>query len=153
VQPNAPNILAVATTRVGAITNESSREEVLQAIHTVAALSEAVRALKEKHEAAVIAYIEVHGQLDDGKTRWYVAPKKATKMRSGKASEALKALARACDGDWDLFARTLSTNAIKPGAAKDVLGPLWDQFFWVDMKPDLETGEVKPALHSSKEHP
>lgn len=112
---------------------------------------EQVLELREKLLSMKGRIAELLSQIDDalierqvnvtvGPRRIYVAKEKDTKCISVKA--AMEALLNEAQGDWDTVADCLSSNAIKHGAAREVLGEKWGQFFEVVEKDRLKVMDV-----------
>lgn len=105
----------------------------------------AMKRLKEAKgelEKFLIDYLPTHcRELVIGDTRYFVTTKKKTKCLS--IPEAVTALYEATGGDFDAFCDCLSSNAIKYGAAKKVLGDRFQEHFDVIEELDLEGKPVK----------
>lgn len=98
-------------------------------------------------EDAVMEWMTVTGtkdlQASEG-VRYYVGTKKKTKCLDLNAT--LEAIITIAGGDIETVAEALSSNAIKPGHAKKVLGDAWLDHFEVTEELDLKTGKAKKEL-------
>lgn len=119
---------------------DASVDQVLQAQEFIKKLGEVYRDLKEKLEAATIAYIEKNGEIRDGERRFYVAPNKSTKCVDVR--KTVEAVFEVSGGDFDVFVECLSSGAFKPAATKKVLGDRAADLFVDTETKDLKTGEI-----------
>lgn len=119
---------------------EATQEQFLYAQEFVGKLSEVVRDIKDRCEAASIQWIEKNGDATDGVRRYYVGPNKSTKCLDVR--KTCEAVFIVTGGDWDTFVECLSSGAFKHGATKKVLGDKADEFFETKETKDLKTGEV-----------
>ena len=123
-----------------------TEEEVLTVWATWQATKKKERERDVAIRDAIIEVIKATGiepETMDGK-RLYVGNKKKTKCRDLYA--ALDAILEATNGDLEAVAEALSTNAIKPGHAKTLLGEKWGEHFDVTEELDLKTGKPKKEL-------
>lgn len=129
----------------------ASREEVLNALNFMDALSEATRELKARLEAAAIKWIEANGELEFGDIRYYVGPNKTTKCLN--LSGTLEALLTATGGDFEAVVRCLSTSAFKHGACREALPESeYNALFKTEEVMDLKEGKPKgPRLQKVNE--
>lgn len=78
--------------------------------------------------------------LEIGTKRYYVGDKKKTVCND--TAKALEALLEMNGGDFEAMADQLSSQPIKHGAARNVLGDeLWKEHFTVLVEKDLKTGK------------
>lgn len=100
------------------------------------------RSLKERVEEYMTKWIEANGPFAIGDTEFFLAPDKSIKCRDIR--KTVTALYESVAGDFDAFCECLSVNAIKPGAAKKVLGDSrFLELFEVKVATDLEKRPVK----------
>ena len=104
-----------------------------------------IKAWEAQFEAAMIEWIDANGDFEINGVRYYVGPEKKVKCIHLKA--ALEALMEKCGGDWDVFVGCLSSNALKPGAAREVFGAEFDTHFATTTETDLKTGKPAKGLH------
>ncbi len=100
--------------------------------------------LKRQLKDAMKPWIEANGPVVIGDVRWVLVNKKTEKVRDLKS--AVMALDKAVGGEFDLFIDALSVNAIKPGAAKKILGADFEKFFEVLIEMDVETKRPKKEV-------
>jgi len=118
-------------------------EKVISVLGHVDRLKQLTRELNKLAEDAAILVINTHGDITVGDIRYYVGTEKKTECTDVVAT--LDALLAHSAGDLATFATFLSSDAIKPGAAKAALGddsPL----FKTTTVPDLKTGKPKRGL-------
>ncbi len=117
----------------------ASPQEARDAIAYADMFMRASRELMSRIKAAAIGWINVHGELVDGHTRYYVGTQTTTKCRDNAA--AFMSLIDAIDGDIEQAARLfLASGAIKPGAAKKALTPeRFAELFEVKRENELKT--------------
>ena len=145
------NILATTTDAVAQIENGGATEEqVLAALNFIAALKETTRTLASRVEAAAMVWIEANHDIESGPVRYYVAPNKTTKCRS--ARDALRVILEATNGDVDVIAGLLASDAWKPGTCKKLLDPsTFETLFETRVTSKLETGEPVKRLQRADE--
>lgn len=114
---------------------EATADEALMFMNKVALFKAATKELASRAEQALIAYIDLHGDLDAGDRRYYVGTEKKTTVIDKE--DALKALAAACGGDIAQMASYLTSEPFKPGACR-TLG--MDSHFVTETKKDLKDG-------------
>lgn len=129
---------------VSLVAVNSPVEQVMDLREKLAFMAGQIKALQQSMDARLMEWIEANGAITIGTRKIYVGTKKDTKCKDLKP--ALVALLEASGGDWEAFAECLSSNAIKYGAAKTVLGEdVWAQHFEVVTKTELKEGEEKPV--------
>jgi len=107
-------------------------------------LRNSLKTLSDSLEEKFIEWINVNGEITYGTKRLYVGSKKDNKCVDQRA--ALEALMQVCGGDWEQFCGCLASGAIKPGAAKQVMGEeTWSKHFQVVEKTELKDGVAKPV--------
>jgi len=117
----------------------ATAEDVLATIDAIDALKALTRDLAAKSEAAVIAWIDTHGQIERGEVRYYTGPNKSVKCLNHEAT--VGAVLSAAGGDVATLARCLSSSAWKAGAVRELLPPdEMDGLFEVVVSKDLKTG-------------
>jgi len=118
---------------------EATAEDVLATIDVIDALKALTRDLSAKSEAAIIKWIDQHGQIERGEVRYYTGPNKTVKCRNHEAT--VEAVLSAAGGDVATLARCLSSSAWKAGAVRELLPPdEMDGLFEVVVSKDLKTG-------------
>ncbi len=107
-----------------------------------------LRQAQDELDAFLIQWMPANGvrELVVGDERTFVTEKKSTKCRNINA--AVQAIFEAVGGDYESFCDTLSSNAIKYGAARKVLGDAFDAHFETKVELDLETSKPKKVLAS-----
>jgi hypothetical protein len=109
-----------------------------------------LKTAKEALEAFLITWLPEHGnELRIGDVRYWVGAKKKVKCRNIPA--AVTALYEETGGDFDAFCDCLSSNAIKYGAARKVLGGKYELHFETTEEMDLEREAPKKVLNSVNE--
>ena len=127
--------------RLGMFDLETTNDDLLQLRETLIYMK---RTITDQLNALEQAMIDRNVSATIGTRRIFVGTKKDTKCRAIRP--ALEALLQCCGGDWDEFANALSSNAIKYGAAKQVMPPdVWAAHFEVVEKMELRDGEEKPV--------
>ena len=131
------------------LTAETATDETfLAAMDIEAALVRVTKEYRARLKDAAIDYLERAGGVDTATTRFYVGDKKTTKCRDTRA--AVDAILQAAGGDFDEFMACLSSQPLKHGQCRAVLGDDWGQHFTTETAPDLKTGkparEIKRAL-------
>lgn len=99
------------------------------------------RELQRELKDRMKPWIESNGPVVIGDVRYVLVNKKTEKVRSLRS--AIENLYTATGGDFDAFVDCLSMNAIKPGAAKKVLGSEFENVFEVIVETDVEGKPVK----------
>ena len=121
-------------------------ERALEALSLGDVLVRQAREDLDTVKQAVIEWMIATGseiETIDGK-RYYVGVNKRTKIRD--LGVTVEAILHAVGGDIEAFVEALSSNAIKPGHAKKVLGDAWGDHFEVTEIDDLKTGKPKKVL-------
>lgn len=127
---------------VGLDFEHATRDQVIASIDLLASLKSRVKEIDANHKAALLAWLQYHGELEVGETRYYVGSEKHTKCNNNRT--AIEAILTTCGGDVDSLASCISANGLKPGACKLVLGD--DGFashFTTIVMPDVKTGKPK----------
>ena len=123
-------------------------EDFLQALDTEAGMKAIVREYSARLEEAAIDYINRHGPVETLTCRFYVGPTKTTKCRDTR--RAVDAVLQACGGDFDRLMSCLTSQPLKHGECRSVLGDEWGQHFEVIERLDVKTGApargIKRAL-------
>jgi len=118
---------------------DATAEDVLATIDVIDALKALTRDLAARSEAAIIAWIEQHGQIERGEVRYYTGPNKTVRCLNHEAT--VEAVLSASHGDLAAVARCLSSSAWKAGAVRELLPPdEMDGLFEVVVSKDLKTG-------------
>lgn len=140
------NLLAKSEAVIAKLNTESELSTAVDSIELLDALGQRVKELKAQHEAALIEYLAENGDIEIGDRRYYVGQAKNVKCNS--VPKAFYAMIEHYDGDFEQIAKEcLSSNAIKHGAFKTVLGE--DKFrvhFTTTVVPDLKTGKPKKVV-------
>ena len=145
-----PAIPKTSTSRDGALNELAMRiasvelstpvGDILETRMMLSFMSEQVKELKARMDAALTEWIAANGPIEWGTKRIILSKKKDTKCRDTKA--ALVALLEASGGDWAMFAQAIASNGIKYGAAREIMGEqVWQQHFEV-----IEKSEVKEVV-------
>ena len=134
--------LARLSRDVDLLTNDLSVNHVLEIRERVAVAAARIREIREDLDRALIAYMAENGDipLGDGR-RLYTAVESTTRVRDKAA--ALEALVRACGGDVATLASYLTSQPIKHGAAKKLLGDDWGDHFLTETKKKAKGGAAK----------
>jgi hypothetical protein len=118
------------------------REQLKTTFVQLKSAAQFIRELQQRIKPLMIADIQAHGRYQVGEEDFYVAPDKSHKPRDTKA--LVVALLDATAGDLDAFCACLASDAIKPGAAKDVLGEdAFARLFETIVKTDLKGKPIK----------
>lgn len=130
--------------QVNAVEVSMSMDAVLEAHNALDFLSTRIREMRKSMDARLIEWIEANGPITFGTRRMYVGTKKDTKVV--ELAPAVEALMNDCGGDFEMFCRCLSVNAIKHGAAKTVMKPEnFNKHFQTITKTELREGVETPA--------
>jgi hypothetical protein len=141
------NLLQRCDDSLGVIeTGLATREEVLSAQVFVKKLGEIQRAIKARLDAAMIAWINEHGEIIDGEMRYYVGS--ATTRKCVDVPKAFRACIEASGGDLDAVLVVLSSGAFKGAAACKLLGDKAGEHFVTNVDTVLETGKPRKVLKS-----
>lgn len=123
--------------------SESVRpDDVLILLNSASALEAEVETLCKSARKISADWIKENGPLQSGNLRWSMAKSKSYKCRSN--SDAINKLLAAAanqrpDEDaWSIVEQCLSANAIKPGAARTLLGDTFGEVF-----DTIESEELK----------
>lgn len=126
----------------------ATAEDFLTAMDTEAGLKAIVREYSDRLKDAAIRFINTHGPVETPTYRFYVGTAKTTKCRD--TEKAVEAVLTACGGDLGTLLGCLTSQPLKHGACRGVLGDEWDRHFEVVEKEDIKTGkpvkEVKKGL-------
>lgn len=140
----------IAATRAAidrVIEGGASRDDVLTTINVVDRLKQLTRELAAKSDAAVVAWLEQHGDIECGEVRYYAGVNKTTKCEDKSA--AVGALLDATGGDVDKLSECLASDGLKPGMCRAVLGDKkFGALFVTKETADLKTG--KPVKRVQK---
>lgn len=124
---------------------DATDEDFLAAMDTEAGLKAIVREYSARLEEAAIDYIKERSSpgnpysVETPTARFYVGDTKTTKCRD--TARAVDAVLQACGGDFDTLLQCLSSQPLKHGACRAVLGEEWDRHFEVVEKADIKTGK------------
>ncbi len=116
----------------------ATAEDFLTAMDVEAGLKAIVRDYSARLEEAAIDYINRRGPVETLTARFYVGTTKTTKCRD--TARAVDAVLQACGGDFGALLGCLSSQPLKHGACRGVLGDEWGQHFEVIEKLDIKTG-------------
>ncbi len=100
-------------------------ERCLGAINSLAFLATQVRRIRAQLEAQVVEWLEENpGKLPE----YYVA--KSKRYKPHNVPEVAEAVITQCQGDLEVFSKTLSANPFKRGEVRELLGAeLTDELF------------------------
>jgi hypothetical protein len=105
-------------------------DQLLLALGRIEEIVRECKRLKEMWEPVMQRWLEANGgKLVVGDWRYTAGRDKSEKPND--MEETVTAIYEACGGDYKAFVGTLSANAIKPGAAKKLLGERFDDLFTV----------------------
>lgn len=127
---------------------EAAVEDMRQSMAFMEQLSHAVKALRERHKAACINWIDKNGDLVDGEKRYYVGVEKAT-----RCTDPLELLSRVLEMGVpaDVLAKCLVSQPFKPATTKELIGLSSEGLFETITKPDLLTGKPQRKLLSTRD--
>lgn len=120
--------------------------DVKQSLAFIEQLKAAVKELTARHEAAVIKFIDLNGEIEDGEKRYYVG---LDKQHRCKDTRELLSRILEQGGDADLLAKCLSSQPWKPATAKEMLGDAATDLFETITRPSLEEGKPKRRLKAA----
>lgn len=124
---------------------DASEAEFHEAIQIVDRVAEIARQLKAKVELAAIEWIKKHGPVSLNETRYFVGPNKKVKCNSPYTT-LLKCMEEA-GGDLDRIGTLLSSDSLKPGACRELLGEEeFNRQFTTTVVDDLKTGKPSARL-------
>lgn len=128
--------------RIASLPSAKAVEEVLAVMNDVERFQIKAREIKGQLDAALIAYIDEHGEIELGDKRWYVGNETDYKQRTD-IETTVSAILEVTGGDLSAFCSLLASDALKPGACKKALGDRFGELFEAVKKPDLKTGKPK----------
>jgi len=100
----------------------------------------------------MVEWIQENGDIMCGTKRYYVGKNKSTKCDDIKPT--VEALHKASGGDWDMFVGCLSSNALKVGACRKILGgEVFAKHFTTTTKDTLELQAVDDKYLTSNPSP
>lgn len=142
-----------------AVGPQSTAEEVLTMLGAIKAASERQRERQRIAEQVVCGWIEEHGDLEVGDTRYYVGTEKRTKdVDVARTFDVIVQHAEkvTTEGevvtDWQAIKRCLSTGAFKPATTKELIGDeAFERCFEVTTVQDLKTGKPKRGLRTAND--
>lgn len=135
IELDSDSVSALAK-RIALTSIQTSLDDIMSTRERLIFMASAIKALKEKMDAALIEWLEANGEIRIGSRKIFVGHKKDTKCKSLRP--ALEALMNECGGDWELFCSCMASDAIKHGAAKSVMGEKWSEHFEVRHKPEIK---------------
>lgn len=147
---NASALASTITDTIARVeAGEATHDEALTLLMNSTAFGQAAREIKAKADTALIAWMDLHGDLDAGTVRYYVGKDKTEKVISKRAT--VEALIEACGGDLDRFTEMLTSDPFKPGACGGVIDRA--THFKTTTKEVIEDGVSKPVrkIKSTKE--
>lgn len=119
-------------------------DELAMILDLVKHIEEMAGQIRKQSEDEMIERIRADGEIVIGSIRYYVGDKKTTKCID--IQKCIEALLTAAAGDLEQVCKTLSSQPIKHGAAKEILGETeWSKFFVVETETELKEG--KPRLN------
>ena len=121
---------------------DSSLADLHAASDAVDALYEAAKELKRHRDELFIERIRQHGGFTLNTTRYFLSHPKTVKCRN--VLTTVRRVLEAVGGDEDAFGRCLSSNALKVGQCRSLLGGDFDAHFETVVRDKLETGEAAP---------
>jgi hypothetical protein len=127
------------------IASEQSAERVADIFTRVKSAKAYMREIEASLEAALIDWIEEHGDLQVCEKRYYVG--RETKVSCTDKAGAIEAILRASYGDVATLLGVLCSEPFKPGATLVLVGPeAFQQCFASEVTKDLKTGKPKRVL-------
>jgi hypothetical protein len=118
---------------------------VAQTMQKLDYVIERARAAKAKLQPLLIDYINATGPIEIGDLVYIVGTKKTTKCIDVAAT--IQAVLEATGGDFTQLCAVLSSQPVKYGAAREVLGEArWAELFDVKVEATLEGKPVKAVL-------
>ena len=120
-------------------------DKILDALQHVKIVLDRAKNMKEFLDAAMLEWIvENHADIVVGEIRYYAGKSKSVKCQDVRG--AIEAILEVSGGDFVKLCEVLSSNALKPGAAKTVLGDSFDKFFATVWDDKLEEGTPVKTL-------
>lgn len=143
--PSLPQLVA----DVEGVDLQSSADEILAVREAIGFARQQLRAIEKEFNDRIIAWMQEHGDIQISQTiKLYLGRSKTYKPY--KLEDAIDALVKFTNGDWERFCATLSANAIKPGAARRVLGEAFDDHFETTEKEELRVKTFDAAYQQVK---
>ena len=136
--------LARLNSTVCGISYTMTPEQVADIIALVSAAKSRIREIDDALADALIQYIRDTGRdLVIGTVRYYIGSRRV--VRCPDVPQAVESLMLAAGGDMAAFCGVLSSNAIKPGAARRMLEEvhqeeLFDRLFTTEFQDELRDG-------------
>lgn len=126
----------------------ASKDDVLQAINVRDAMKSRVKEVSELFDAALLPYIQQHGDLDTGTIRYYVGIEKKRKLKDLAAT--VDAILET--GGAKALTMCLGSDPLKVTGVRATLGEdEAEKHYDITEVPDLKTG--KPKLSVKKTMP
>lgn len=126
---------------VVAVDQDASAEQVAETLMHLETVERAVKEVRRSFDEAFQSWLEQHGSLTVGETRYYVGQKSSVKVIDKAA--AFDALVKATGGDAARLAEILVASPFKTAAAREALGDLFEQHFSTIV--EMGTKEGKPV--------
>ncbi len=130
--------------QVNRVCPSATIDDMSQARLMVDSLKRIAREFGDELDRRMLEYVQEHGAVEIGTIKYFAGTKKKTKCRD--ISAALQALFESNGGDFGSVAQFLSSEPIKYGACKDLLGVAWHSHFEVIEEAELKEGVVKKTL-------
>jgi hypothetical protein len=139
--------IEATTTALSLVEPSVGIDVIADAIGKVDALKRAAKEATAELDGLLTEYVQVNGPVTIGTIRYYVGPKRKTKLQL-TLERALTILIESAQGDVGTVAGCLSSDALKHGACRDVLGDRWDEVFVVVEETELKEGKPVKAAPS-----
>jgi len=152
VQFTSLNPVVRITDAIAALDMEcAAPDALLKTMNDLDLLKREVRELGHLMEAAAIDWIKAHGDITVGEMRYYVGTTTHSKSTDHKAT--VDAILRAAGGDLDQLAECISSDGLKSGACKKLLGEtVFHTKFSTVVMSDLKTGKPLRKLKKSNDN-
>lgn len=122
----------------------STKEQVIETIDQIDCMMAHAKEVKAAFQASLLEWIQANDSFEFGGKKYFVGKKKKTKCKD--VSRCIEEILEALGGDFDEFVKLLSSQPIKHGAAKEVLGADWDNHFEVTTEDKLEVKSIPTNL-------
>lgn len=137
--------LQVLHSEAVSIASEKSAERVADIFNRIKAAKTHVREIEASLEAALIEWIDEHGELVVCDKRYYVG--RETKIRCTDKAGAMDAVLSSAYGDVATLLGVLCSEPFKPSATLVLVGPeAFQRCFASEVTKDLKTGKPKRVL-------
>lgn len=131
------------STSIAVLPDEVDAETLLLLGDQIDFATKLLKEVRSRWESSMVKLIDREGPVKSGDILYRVGePPKTTCLN---LPGAVQAVLESVGGDFDQFCSHLSSGALKHGACSKTLAPeVYEQFFMVERKRELQTDEATP---------